>query len=119
MPQRLYARERVRESLEALGHAKAKMDQAYDSLTVTVGPREVEVIRIAGLSPREREVVKLYAKGLNYKQIAAELQISPETVKVHRRHIMRHLNVRDQTKLMRAAILHDIATVAPQTPPAK
>jgi DNA-binding NarL/FixJ family response regulator len=35
----------------------------------------------APLSPREREVVRLVAEGLTNRQIAAELQVRPETVK--------------------------------------
>jgi FixJ family two-component response regulator len=44
--------------------------------------------RIASLSDREREVMKLVTAGLLNKQIAAELNLSEITVKVYRRHVM-------------------------------
>jgi DNA-binding NarL/FixJ family response regulator len=37
----------------------------------------------AKLSPREREVLSLYASGLSQKQIAFALDIKPSTVKEH------------------------------------
>ena len=37
------------------------------------------------ISPREREIAQLLAKGLNVNQIAQQLRISPHTVKAHKR----------------------------------
>lgn len=51
-----------------------------------------------GLSERELDVLKLMAKGLNNRQIAAQLFISELTVKVHIRNIFRKLGVGDRTK---------------------
>lgn len=38
------------------------------------------------LTPREREVAALVAKGLDRQQIAAELGVSPRTVETHIAH---------------------------------
>ncbi len=50
------------------------------------------------LSKRETEIVELVAKGLANKEIAAELHISVETVRVHLKHIYEKLHVRSRTE---------------------
>jgi len=44
--------------------------------------------RIDSLSPREREVMAMVTSGLLNKQIAAELNLSEITIKLHRRRVM-------------------------------
>lgn len=46
-----------------------------------------------GITNRERDVLNLVAKGMSNKQVAMELNISEETVKVHIRNLLRKLNV--------------------------
>lgn len=50
------------------------------------------------LSKRETEIVQLVAKGLANKEIAADLSISVETVRVHLKHIYEKLHVRSRTE---------------------
>lgn len=50
------------------------------------------------LSKRETEIVQLVAKGLANKEIAADLGISVETVRVHLKHIYEKLHVRSRTE---------------------
>ena len=57
--------------------------------------------RYAQLSAREREVVSRVVRGLLNKQIAAELGIAEITVKAHRRHIMRKLQLKSLPDLVR------------------
>ena len=59
--------------------------------------------RFEALSPREREVALRVVQGRLNKQIAGELGISEDTVKVHRRHIMQKLGMKSVTDLVRAA----------------
>ncbi len=59
--------------------------------------------RFAAMTPREREVMPLVASGLLNKQIAAQLQLSEVTVKVHRAQIMQKLQVRSLADLVRIA----------------
>jgi len=54
-------------------------------------------------SGRELEVLNLIADELTIKEIATVLFISPETVKTHRKHLMRKLDVRNTAGLMRRA----------------
>jgi DNA-binding CsgD family transcriptional regulator len=60
----------------------------------------------AALTPREREVVGLLALGLSGAQIAAELFISPQTVRTHVRNAMEKLGARTRAHLI-AIALHE------------
>lgn len=54
------------------------------------------------LSSREMQIAKLVAKGLKSKAIAYELKISERTVEVHRRNILRKLNVQNVAQMVSA-----------------
>jgi two-component system response regulator NreC len=60
------------------------------------------------LSGREREVLQLIAEGLSAKEIAVELSISNKTVEAHRTSMMRKLEVRKATELVRYAVRHGL-----------
>ncbi len=55
--------------------------------------RQHEQDPIDSLTDREMDVLRLIATGLSNKQIAGQLFISEETVKVHIRNLLRKLNV--------------------------
>jgi FixJ family two-component response regulator len=55
------------------------------------------------LSPREKEVMGFVLSGLMNKQIAAEMNVSEITVKVHRGQVMRKMNSRSMPDLVRKA----------------
>jgi FixJ family two-component response regulator len=59
--------------------------------------------RFARLTPREREIMALVAAGLMSKQIAAQVELSETTVKVHRSHIMKKIGARSVPDLVRMA----------------
>ncbi len=56
------------------------------------------------LSPRERRVISLVARGLSSLQIGGELNIAASTVDVHRRNIMRKLDLHTAVDLARYAM---------------
>jgi FixJ family two-component response regulator len=60
-------------------------------------------IHFASLTPREREIMALVATGLMSKQIAARIELSEITVKVHRSHIMKKMGARSVADLVRMA----------------
>ena len=72
--------------------------------TDTAGLRAQEAqVRLAGLTPRERDVLDGLAKGLPNKTIAFDLNISARTVEVHRANLMTKLEVRSLSDALRIA----------------
>jgi LuxR family maltose regulon positive regulatory protein len=57
-----------------------------------------------GLSARERDVLALISQGYSNKRIARNLEISPETVKSHVKHIFLKLDVSTRTEAVFRAI---------------
>ncbi len=57
--------------------------------------------RLASLSGRERQVVRLITEGLANKQIAIELGVSQRTVETHRANVMEKMGVTNLAQLVR------------------
>jgi DNA-binding NarL/FixJ family response regulator len=55
------------------------------------------------LSPREREVLRLIARGYAYKEVARELYISVKTVETHVSAVLRKLQLSNRYQLTRWA----------------
>jgi DNA-binding NarL/FixJ family response regulator len=56
------------------------------------------------LTTREREVLQLAAQGLTSVEVAERLVISPRTAETHRARVLRKLELRGQTDLVRFAV---------------
>ncbi len=61
--------------------------------------------RVAGLSPRERQVLDALVAGRSNKQIAYDLGISPRTVEVHRARMLERLGTRSLAEAIRLAVM--------------
>jgi FixJ family two-component response regulator len=72
--------------------------------------RSLRATRLADLSAREREVTALLARGLNNREVGAQLGISPRTVEAHKARLMRKLGTSNLAELIRA--------IDPAEPPA-
>jgi DNA-binding NarL/FixJ family response regulator len=60
------------------------------------------------LTKREVEILRMIAKAKNNKEIGSELFISDQTVSVHRKNLMRKLNVNNTAALLKIAYEMDI-----------
>jgi two-component system response regulator NreC len=65
----------------------------------------------ADLTPREVEVLKLVAQGLNNQAIADQLGLSRKTVDVHRANLMRKLDLHTVTELVKYALRRGLITL--------
>jgi FixJ family two-component response regulator len=69
-----------------------------------VEARNEEVLKLAKLTDREREVLALVGRGLHAKEIATSLDISARTVEVHKARLMIKLEARNVSELVRFAL---------------
>jgi len=69
--------------------------------------------RLDSLTPREREIMALVVTGRMNKQIAADLEVSEITVKVHRGQVMRKMRARPLAELVRMADRLEVAAGKP------
>ena len=67
----------------------------------------------AGLSSREREVVRLIAQGLTGSEIGDELQITHNTVRKHASNAMAKLGARSRAQLVATALAEGIVHAGP------
>jgi DNA-binding NarL/FixJ family response regulator len=65
---------------------------------------DTEQVEDFHLTPQEKKILQLMADGKSYKMIAAELFVSPETVKTHIGNIYPKLHVRSATEAVSKAL---------------
>jgi FixJ family two-component response regulator len=90
---------REQELLEAVQRAISRHRQTRDQRA----SMRVLQSRYELLTPREREVYPLVASGLLNKQVAAELNTSEKTIKVHRGQLMQKMEAHSLSDLIRMA----------------
>jgi DNA-binding NarL/FixJ family response regulator len=61
------------------------------------------------LTPRETQILHMISMAKSNKEIAEELFISDQTVMVHRKNIMRKLNLSNTAGLIKFALDHDLS----------
>jgi two-component system response regulator FixJ len=87
------------------------LDRIRQAIAADRQTREAEARRAAAmerfvsLTPREREVMELVTTGKANKVIAAELNLSPKTVEVHRANVMKKMEVDSVAELVRVSLL--------------
>nr|WP_299207146.1 response regulator transcription factor [uncultured Brumimicrobium sp.] len=69
---------------------------------------EVETKKEESLTKRELEILKQVSRGLNYKQIAANLMISPSTVRKHIENVYKKLNVHNKVEAIQKGLKNNL-----------
>lgn len=90
------------EKAQLLGAIEAAFDR-LDNKEDAVASQQNANVRVAALTPRERDVLRGLVRGHPNKTIAYDLGISPRTVEVHRANVMTKLEVRSLSEALRIA----------------
>jgi DNA-binding NarL/FixJ family response regulator len=65
------------------------------------------------MTPRQRDIVQLFAEGLPMKQIAGLLNLSEKTVEFHKHHIMEAFNLRSNAAVVIFALKQGLISLKP------
>jgi NarL family two-component system response regulator LiaR len=99
----------VARAVRAASAGQALLDPAVAARVVESIADRDSVAGAESLTPREREVLALIARGRSNKLIARELGISEKTVKTHVGHVLAKLGVTDRTQAAVIAVRTGLA----------
>ena len=68
-------------------------------------------LRVARLTPREKEILKFLAEGQSVKEIATHLNLSVKTVEAHKFNLMGKLGIHNKAQLIHYAVRHKIIRI--------
>jgi DNA-binding NarL/FixJ family response regulator len=107
--------EELVEAIRIVARGDALLDPAITRRVIEAFAREpvVDAARLDELTPREREVLVLLARGLSNAEIASELFVGAGTVKTHVAAILAKLGLRDRTQA--AIMAYESGLVRPGT----
>jgi DNA-binding NarL/FixJ family response regulator len=108
--------EQLLEAIRAVGSGRALIDPAVTKRVIEAFSRQPAPgpppASFDELTPRELEVLRLVARGLNNAEIAAHLVVSEATVKTHVNRLMMKLGLRDRTQAV--VLAYEARLVQPQ-----
>jgi len=105
------------ELAEAIRHVASGNDYYSDAISATIFKnykkfaqegRKHNIGHKVELTEREKEIVRWFAEGLSYKEIAAKLFISIRTVESHKNNIMEKLEFKTTVDMVKYAIKHGL-----------
>jgi DNA-binding NarL/FixJ family response regulator len=74
--------------------------RVIDRMAQQPAPDLADRARLEELTPREREVLELVARGLSNREIAAQLVVEESTIRSHIRRILAKLDLRDRIQIV-------------------
>jgi two-component system nitrate/nitrite response regulator NarL len=92
--------EQLLEQIQRALEGKMVMSESVTQVLATAirKPQKTTANAFDSLTGREKDILKLIAKGLSNKLIARELEISDGTVKVHVKHLLKKLGLRSRVE---------------------
>ena len=94
--------ERARVAVPDLAH-DLQQEETHSAAPPTPRPPALSDALVEPLSARELQVLHLLAEGLTNQEIAQQLYVSPNTVRVHAYHIYGKLGVHNRTQAVTKA----------------
>jgi DNA-binding CsgD family transcriptional regulator len=86
-------------------HARLDCQRVGDEVVVVIRRSEIaETTGTERITPREREVLALVARGQTSREVAATLHLRPSTVRTHMEHAMRRLGVKTRAEAVGRAL---------------
>jgi DNA-binding NarL/FixJ family response regulator len=74
--------------------------RVIDRMAQQPTPELADQAKLEALTPREREVLELIARGLSNREIAAALAVEESTIRTHVKRILMKLNLRDRIQVV-------------------
>jgi DNA-binding NarL/FixJ family response regulator len=106
--------EQLIEAVHVVGAGEALIAPAITKRLIErfarTAPPRVPDAPLTSLTPREREVLGLVARGLSNGEIATELVLSEATVKTHVKRLLAKLGLRDRVQAVVLAYEHGVVT---------
>jgi DNA-binding NarL/FixJ family response regulator len=90
--------------------------KVIDRMAQQAAPDASSAERLEDLTPREREVLELMARGLSNAEIADAFVIEESTVKTHVKRLLRKLGLRDRVQAVIFAYESGLTRPGPKTP---
>jgi len=90
------------------GCMRASTDNTTQRMTRVVASTAPCPAPMAGLSPRERELLPLLASGLSQRELAAQLGVTVKTIETYRTRIGHKLGLTSRAGLIRFALDHGL-----------
>lgn len=91
---------RILEAIDEVYQGGSPMSTQIARRVIASFQKEDDIEASELLTSREKEILKNLAEGLRYKEIAAKLKISIETVRTHARRIYEKLHVQSRTEAL-------------------
>jgi DNA-binding NarL/FixJ family response regulator len=89
--------------VEAAATGRRPVSPDVAGFLLDIDERITEAAGIEKLTPREREVVNLIARGYTYRETSARMDISVKTLETHMHHIFEKLGIASRHELSRLA----------------
>jgi DNA-binding NarL/FixJ family response regulator len=101
---KMHIPEKLLDSVKEVNSGGAPMSPGIARMVIQKLQQLPEKVTDYQLTPREKEVLQSLSQGNSYKLIAAQYEISIDTVRTHIKHIYEKLQVRSQTEAVSKAI---------------